>query len=215
MPVRLRPTRNQLLGLLPDRLVLVRGPREPGALYLSFDDGPHPEHTPRLLDLLARHDARASFFLIGQQIEHYPALVERIVAEGHALGNHSYSHPLFDRLSLRQQLEEVERTDRLLADFDHRDSHRFRPPRGVVSLPLLLAFARRSRNLAYWTYDSLDYQPRSPEDLSARMRQRPPANGDIVLMHDDGDRSAHMLRSLLPAWRDEGRRLHALPPEST
>lgn len=209
--MKLKPTRQQLLGLLPGRLVLVRGPREPGALYLSFDDGPHPEHTPRLLDLLARHGARASFFLVGQRIEQHPALVERIVAEGHALGNHSYSHPLFHQLSLREQLDEVERTDRLLQGFDHARAHRFRPPRGAVSLPLLLAFARRGRNLAYWSYDSLDYQPRPPEELAARLRHRPPADGDVLLMHDDSGCAAEVLARLLPAWHAAGRNLHALP----
>ncbi|GAB3786458.1 polysaccharide deacetylase family protein [Dyella agri] len=207
----IRPTRRQLLGLLPERLVLVRGPREPGALYLSFDDGPHPEHTPHLLDLLARHGVRASFFLVGQRIEQHPALVERIVAEGHVLGNHSYSHPMFRRLSLREQLDEVERTDRLLAGFDRAGPHRFRPPRGDVSLPLLLAFARRGRNLAYWSYDSLDYQPRPPAELAARLQRRPPVDGDVLLMHDDSNCAAQILAHLLPAWLAEGRKLHALP----
>lgn len=207
----IRPTRQQLLGLLPQRLVLVRGPREPGALYLSFDDGPHPEHTPRLLDLLARHGARASFFLVGQRVEQHPALVERIVAEGHALGNHSYSHPMFRRLGLRAQLDEVERTDRLLAAFDRRGPHRFRPPRGDVSLPLLLAFARRGRCLAYWSYDSLDYQQRPAAELAVRLRRRPPVDGDVLLMHDDSDCAAQVLARMLPAWRAEGRKLRALP----
>ncbi|MEW9573370.1 polysaccharide deacetylase family protein [Rhodanobacter sp. Si-c] len=209
--MRIRPTRQQLLGLLPERLVLVHGPREPGALYLSFDDGPHPEHTPRLLDLLARHGARASFFLVGQRIEQHPALVERIVAEGHALGNHSYSHPLFHRLGLREQLDEVERTDRLLEGFDHAGPHRFRPPRGDVSLLLLLAFARRGRNLAYWSYDSLDYQPHPPAELAARLEQRPPADGDVLLMHDDSGCAAQVLARMLPGWRAAGRQLRALP----
>ena len=209
--MRLKPSRRQLLGLLPERLVLVRGPREPGALYLTFDDGPHPEHTPRLLDLLARHAARASFLLLGQRVERHPALVERIVAEGHALGNHSYSHPMFHRLGLRQQLEEVERTDRLLADFDGVGRYRFRPPRGSVSPSLLLAFARRGRGIAYWSYDSLDYQSRPPEELAARLARRPPADGDIVLMHDDSGCSAQILERMLPAWRATGRQLKALP----
>jgi peptidoglycan/xylan/chitin deacetylase (PgdA/CDA1 family) len=209
--MRLRPSRNQLLGLLPERLVLVRGPREPGALYLTFDDGPHPEHTPRLLDLLARHEARASFFLVGQRIERHPALVERIVAEGHALGNHSYSHPLFHRLSLGEQLAEVERTDRLLASLDRSGPYRFRPPRGVVSLSLLLAFARHGRSLAYWSYDSLDYQPRPPDELAARLQRRPPADGDVVLMHDDSGCAAQVLARALPAWRAAGRRMRPLP----
>jgi peptidoglycan-N-acetylglucosamine deacetylase len=209
--MRIRPTRQQLLGLLPERLVLVRGPRKPGALYLSFDDGPHPEHTPPLLDLLARYDARASFFLVGQRVERHPALVERIVAEGHALGNHSYSHPLFHRLSLREQLDEVERTDHLLAGFDHAGRYRFRPPRGVVSLPLLLAFARCGRNLAYWSYDSLDYQPHPAGELAARLQRQPPADGDVLLMHDDSGCAAQVLAQMLPIWRAAGRQLQALP----
>lgn len=212
--MRLKPMRNQVLGLLPERLVQVRGPREPGALYLSFDDGPHPEHTPRLLDLLARHGARVSFFLIGKKIEQHPTLVERIVAEGHALGNHSYSHPMFRQLNLRQQLDEVDRTDQLLAAFAP-GRHRFRPPRGDVSPALLLAFARRGRGMAYWTYDSLDYQQRPAAELVARLRRRPPGEGDIVLMHDDSDCAAQMLAQALPKWRDEGRRLLALPTEGT
>ncbi|HEY8683241.1 MAG TPA: polysaccharide deacetylase family protein, partial [Rhodanobacter sp.] len=154
-----KPNKQQLLSLLPDAMVLTHGPRQDNAIYLSFDDGPDPEHTPRLLDLLGEHRAQASFFLIGKQVERYPALAERIVAEGHALGNHSFSHPRsFGKTSLQQQLQEIERTDLLLAEFDQRAKHRFRPPRGSFSLSLLLHFVMHRRAIAYWSYDSLDYK---------------------------------------------------------
>ncbi|OOG53672.1 polysaccharide deacetylase family protein [Rhodanobacter sp. C03] len=213
--MKFKPNKQQLLGLLPNTLVLTRGPRDGDAIYLSFDDGPHPEHTPRLLDLLAMHDAHASFFLVGKQVERHPALVERIVAAGHALGNHSYSHPPgFNKISLRQQLQEIDRTDHLLAQFDHRPQHRFRPPRGSVSLSLLLHFARRRRNIAYWSYNSMDYQHPADADMAARLRKQPPRAGDIVLMHDDNACAGRVLSLLLPEWRASGRSLLALPSEA-
>ena len=109
-----RPRKLQVLRWLPDRWVLTRGDRARRVLHLSFDDGPHPEHTPRLLDLLAAHDARATFFLIGREAERHPDVVRRILDAGHALGNHSWSHPHFDRLDPAAQREEIDRPGRLL-----------------------------------------------------------------------------------------------------
>jgi len=210
--MNIKPSKQQLLSLLPDRLVLTRVPRSGDAIYLTFDDGPHPEHTPRLLDLLAAHGVQASFFLIGQQVEQYPRLAERIVVEGHALGNHSYSHPSgFSKISLRQQLQEIDRTDRLLAEFDSRPQHCFRPPRGSLSLGLLLHFATRRRRIAYWSYDSMDYQHQSDADVAARLRNQPPLAGDIILMHDDNACAGRVLGMLLPEWLASGRKLRALP----
>jgi Predicted xylanase/chitin deacetylase len=210
--MNIKPSKQQLLSLLPGRLVLTRGLRGGNAIYLTFDDGPHPEHTPRLLDLLAAYGAHASFFLIGQQVERHPRLVERIVAEGHMLGNHSYSHPSgFSRISLRQQLQEIEHTDRLLAEFDHHPQHCFRPPRGSLSLGLLLHFAGQRRRIAYWSYDSMDYQHQSDADVAARLRNQPPLAGDIILMHDDNACAGNVLSMLLPEWLAGGRELHTLP----
>ena len=212
--MNLKPTKQQLLNLLPETLVLLRGPVNDNEIYLSFDDGPHPEHTPRLLDVLAAHDAHASFFLIGQQVERYPQLVERIVAEGHVLGNHSYSHPRFNRISLREQLHEIDLVDGLLAPFDQRPRHLFRTPRGSLPLSLLLHFAWHRRSIVYWSYDSLDYQQRPAEEIVARLRKQPPGAGDIVLMHDDNACASMVLDRLLPEWQASGRALRALPPEA-
>ena len=212
--MKLKPNKLQLLGLLPDALVMSRGPRQGNALYLSFDDGPHPEHTPRLLDQLAAHGAHASFFLVGTQVEKYPQLAARIAAEGHLLGNHSWSHPsAFGKMTLQQQLHEIGRTDVLLAEFDQQSTHRFRPPRGSFSLSLLLHFAGRRRAIAYWSYDSLDYRQWPVADVAARLRRQPPRAGDILLMHDDAACAGDVLEIMLPQWRRDGHELHALAPE--
>jgi peptidoglycan-N-acetylglucosamine deacetylase len=209
--MNIKPTKPQLLRLLPDALVLTRGPRNGEDVYLSFDDGPHPEHTPALLDLLEAHGSHASFFLVGRQVERYPELVRRIVAGGHTLGNHSYSHSAFDKLSLREQLEEIDRTDRLLAQFDGHPRHGFRPPRGNVSLSLLLHFACSRRSMVYWSYNSLDYLSPAVGELVQRLRSAAPAAGDIVLLHDD-DACAHAALSVvLPDWKLSGRVSRALP----
>lgn len=211
--MKLLPTKNALLGFLPDSLATTRGPARDRVAYLTFDDGPDPKYTPRLLDLLGKHDARASFFLIGKNIERHPEVVARIVAEGHLIGNHSYSHPHFDQLGLNEQLGEIDRTDKLLRDFDQRERHRFRTPRGVVPLPLLWHFARNRRRITFWSRDSLDYQDRSVEDLVGLLRRDTLRNGDVVLMHDDSNRAEGVLETMLPQWRAEGLSLHALPED--
>jgi peptidoglycan/xylan/chitin deacetylase (PgdA/CDA1 family) len=209
-----RPRKQHLLNLLPDAWVMTHGPWRKGVRYLTFDDGPHPEYTPEILDVLAEHGARASFFLVGRFAENHPALVKRIVAEGHLLGNHSWNHKLFARMSLREQTAEIERTDAFLAEFDHQAHHRVRPPQGHLPLPLLLHFACQRRSIAYWSYDSLDYQHGSAASIASRLRQRPPREREIILMHDDSARAVGALRLVLPQWRASGYSFEALPPEA-
>lgn len=205
-----KPKKHELLALLPDALVLTRT-RDDATRYLSFDDGPEPANTPKLLDTLARHDVKASFFLVGEKIERHPEIVQRMVAEGHMIGNHSYSHWSFNQMNLKTQLDEIHRTDALLRQFDDRPHHRMRPPHGYVGAQLLMYFARRRRSFVYWSYDSLDYQDRPTDALIARLRHDPPAPGDIVLMHDDSDKATDALKVILPEWIDQGLRFSALP----
>lgn len=197
-----RLSTRHLLSLMPSSLVMARGNSD--ALYLTFDDGPHPEHTPALLDELARHDAKATFFVIGNQIEGHIPLLQRVLAEGHALGNHSYSHPQFAELSLAAQVEEIARTDALLAGLTGQAQALFRPPRGEVSAGLLWHFARRRRRIAYWSRDSGDYQGGDGAALAEGLRSSPPGAGDILLMHDDGGTSLALMKALLPEWRERG-----------
>ena len=128
----------------------------------------------------------------------------RILREGHALGNHSWSHPQFERLDLAAQRDEIECTDRLLQAFDGLPRHDFRPPRGVMPRPMVLDCIRRGRRIAYWSYDSLDYSQRSADELIASAHRYPPRPGEILLMHDDGGLSLRLLEAMLPVWAGEG-----------
>jgi peptidoglycan/xylan/chitin deacetylase (PgdA/CDA1 family) len=209
-----RPKKLRLLRWLPRSLVLTTAPAEDRTLYLTFDDGPHPEYTPRVLDLLAANDARASFFLIGQAVEHEPRIVERIVSEGHLIGNHSYNHPRFTKLPWSEQSAQIERTDRVLEAFDQRTQHRFRPPSGHFTVAMLASFALRRRNITYWSYDSMDYLRKPAEALIDVLRADPPRPGDVVLMHDDNEATVRMLEQLLPEWRSQGFAMRSLPSEA-
>lgn len=209
-----RPRKLKILRCLPGSLVVTRRDRARRSLYLTFDDGPHPEYTPPLLDLLARHGAKASFFLIGKQIDANRALTRRIVEEGHTLGNHSFTHPLFDQLSLAEQLEEIDRTETLLGEIDGRPSHSFRPPRGVMPPRMLANFLRHGRRATYWSYDSLDYSRQPAPALVDIVRAHPVVPGDILLMHDDSAISAEMLDVLIPEWQADGYALEALPHDA-
>lgn len=208
-----RPKKLYLLRWLPKWLVLIERPLGGRGLYLTFDDGPHPEVTPVLLDLLAAHGAKATFFLLGANAERYPEVARRIVAEGHAIGNHSYSHPRFTQVDLDAQRAEIDRTDRILAGIDGKPRHWFRPPSGALPLRMLSDFVRRRRGIAYWSYDSMDYRRQSTEILVDRLREQPPAAGDIVLMHDDNLDTVQALRELMPEWCAAGHALEALPAE--
>ncbi len=207
-----RPRRLKLLRFLPNGWLSTTGPAgEQRTLYLTFDDGPHPAHTPALLDLLAAHDAKASFFLVGREVERHDALARRIASEGHTLGNHSYSHPVFESLTLDQQMEEIDRTERLLHGIDGRSRHAFRPPRGVLTIPMLARLVGRRHRIDYWSYDSLDYSRRPVPELLETIQRHPPRGGDIILMHDDSEHSLALLRELIPAWKTQGFDLRALP----
>jgi len=213
-PLTPRPKRLLLLSLLPNAWVETVGGRGGQKLYLSFDDGPHPTHTGPLLELLAAHGVLATFFLVGEQVERHPEVARRIFDAGHTLGNHSYSHPVFDSLSLERQIEEIDRTDALLCAIDGRPVHPFRPPRGVLPPAMVMHFLRQRRRIAYWSYDSLDYSRRPASELIEVARRHPPRAGDILLMHDDSAISMQVLEAMIPQWKRDGFGFEALPAES-
>jgi peptidoglycan/xylan/chitin deacetylase (PgdA/CDA1 family) len=173
------------------------------AIHLTFDDGPDSTYTARLIDLLAAHEAKATFFLRGDHAERNTALARRLVAAGHAIGNHSFTHPSFDRLTWRRQSDEIERTDRVLESLDGRSKHVFRPPYGKLTLRTLALCLFRRQRVALWTHDSLDFRL-DVQQVLRRLRELPVRGGDILLFHDDGPTAIAALEQMLPEWRTAG-----------
>lgn len=213
-------TRDSLLPRALGPLVpgaVVRGPRRDRAgrplLYLTVDDGPDPGGTPRWLDALARHGARAVFFLSGPNAARHPALVRRIVEAGHRVGNHGWDHASAWGRPAGATVGDFERAERLLESYTGGAVRDVRPPYGRVT-PALVRWCRAGRRLVLWDLLPGDYLTgRSPADLAAETvaLARP---GGIAVFHDGApaERAVAALDRALPALSRAGWRFPALPP---
>jgi peptidoglycan/xylan/chitin deacetylase (PgdA/CDA1 family)/glycosyltransferase involved in cell wall biosynthesis len=199
-----RWTKAALTTLLPRRLFLSQGPARSGAVCLTFDDGPHPEHTPQLLDVLKREDVRATFFVVGTQAASHPELVRRIVAEGHAIGNHTYSHAEPRQTSAGSLLAEVQRTRDLLRELLGAAPTLFRPPHGKLSALKLWRLWRAGQTVVLWNVDPKDFARRDGEEIRTWFKSRPLHAGDVVLMHDNRPHAAAVIPDLVRDARARG-----------
>lgn len=183
----------------PDTVVSVRTTRR--AVALSFDDGPHERYTPEVLDILARFGAKATFFDEGAAVAERPDLVRRTVAEGHEVGNHTFTHPDLPPLGYADVLTEVERTSAALREAGVEAVPLFRPPRGLFDQEAADAVRAASHLTVGWDVCLERYLARSTDDAAAVAaaldRVRP---GSIVLAHDGGDIDRSRTVATLPAF---------------
>jgi peptidoglycan/xylan/chitin deacetylase (PgdA/CDA1 family) len=150
---------------------------------LTFDDGPHPLHTPRVLDLLERHHVKATFFMMGRNVERFPAIARQVLDRGHEIGNHSYSHPKLVLMSPRRVREEIERTDRLLRSIGVSGEIYFRPPHAAkfVVLPYVLVQMKKMSVLGDVDPEEWKRRPAAVMTASILRQVRP---GSIIGLHD-------------------------------
>ncbi len=168
-------------------------PARPGELALTFDDGPNATWTPRFLDVLASHNLRATFFLLGGRAKAEPQLVRRIAASGHVIGNHSWDHPNMARSSSGLIREELKRTQDLLEQTTGAPVKFFRPPYGGRR-PAVFRIAREmGLKLVLWNAMTSDWEEPSAERIAKqlaeridRLRQRGYATN--IVLHDGGHR---------------------------
>ena len=177
-----------LTTCLPRERLIVRGPHsqtdKPG-FALTFDDGPHPDLTPRLLDRLDQLGLRATFYVIGNLVERYPEIIRRMVASGHEIGNHTYSHSEPSQTSSDKFLDEIHRTDELLCAITGRVTQTVRPPKGELAWSKLRGIWRFKKTVALWNVDPKDFRMKSSSEMDTWIKTYNPVDGDIVLLHDN------------------------------
>lgn len=209
--------RSRLLGPNWTRLPPAAAAR--GEITLTFDDGPDPKTTPRVLDLLDAYDARASFFCIGAQARRHPALCGEIIRRGHSVENHSLDHRWdFAFSGYRGFYREIAEAQATLTEITGQAPRFFRAPFGIRNPLLEPALAHHSLQLASWTRRGFDTRERRPEIVLRRLSQNLAA-GDILLLHDGhaaraADGQAVVLRvlpELLERIRAAGLRMVTLP----
>lgn len=163
----------------------VRDGVDPGStsVAITFDDGPDPVHTPAILDELARLDVVATFFLVGHRARSYPAIVRRMVAEGHAVGSHSNSHPEPWGMSMQSLVREYRQGRAEVEAAAFRPAPLFRPPKGFVDTRGAAAMLAAGVRPWLWTIDPGDWVPDVlPTDIVAAVDGL--RSGDVVLLHD-------------------------------
>jgi peptidoglycan/xylan/chitin deacetylase (PgdA/CDA1 family) len=168
---------------------LVHG-NDPSQMALTFDDGPNDPHTMHLLDVLARHDAKATFFLIGKYVRQGPEIVRAIAAAGHEIGNHTHSHPNLTFVSAARLRQELEDCQKSLEDALGTKTSLFRPPFGGRRPSVLRTARRMGLSPVMWSVTAYDWSAKSAdaivEKVTRQVDTRRKPQGEIVLLHDGG-----------------------------
>ncbi|MCE2414303.1 polysaccharide deacetylase family protein [Candidatus Poribacteria bacterium] len=171
---------------------IVRLNTDQRVVALTYDDGPNPPYTDRLLDVLAKHDVKATFFMIGNWIEKHPETVNRVIAEGHQIGNHSYSHPLLGFLPPIYVRREIERTDDLLQRLLRSENPTggfkagevvFRAPMLTRFLPVAWVLAKGDRAHISCNVWSWDWTTQNPDKITETVLKKT-KSGSIIVLHD-------------------------------
>lgn len=163
-------------------------PRDEKKIFLTFDDGPHPIITPKVIDLLRRYDAKATFFCVGRNVEANKEIFNMILKEGHSVGNHTYNHDRGWKTSTKDYIESVERAN------EHINSNLFRPPHGRIKYSQIRALQQKYKIIT-WTVISYDWDKSITSDDCFNNIIKNADSGSIIVFHD----SEKAINNMLPA----------------
>lgn len=164
--------------------IVYRVPIDQKIVALTFDDGPHPEFTPQILDILDKYHIKATFFMVGKEMIKYPDVVKEVVKRGHVIGNHTYTHPHDIELDTRAQMkQELENCEKVIEQLTGKRTHLFRSPRGLVDSTVFMIANEEGYRVILWTVCADHHDAPTPQLMAKRVLQHIKPGG-IVLAHD-------------------------------
>lgn len=190
----------------PPRNIYLKKENTQNKIALTFDDGPHPVQTPEILDILKEYDIKSTFFVLGQYAERNPDIIKRIIAEGHEIGNHSYSHKSLKNLPDSEILDEVTKTENVLENIAGIRPKVFRTPGGYWEGHMVELIRSLGYDIVLWSVDPRDWMHTPVDEIAENVIQNT-QSGDIILMHDSipyGTNTPEALRKFIPILLDKG-----------
>ncbi|MGN7477830.1 polysaccharide deacetylase family protein [Solibacillus silvestris] len=169
-------------------------------IALTFDDGPHQYVTEQILTTLQKHEVKATFFMLGQNVAKYPEIVKKADALGHEIASHTWSHKNLTKLSAKQMQAEINRANEAIYDAIEKYPASYRPPYGAIDEKVREAILLKP---VLWNIDTLDWYHKTPAKTLANLKAQAKNNG-IVLMHDIHQQSADALEDVILYLKEEG-----------
>ena len=152
-------------------------------IALSFDDGPHPRLTPIILDILAEYGIKATFFMVGENVEYYPDAARAVVEAGHEIGNHTFSHRRFGKMTEHEMLDEISSCEEAISSVTENPVRFIRPPEGQMNSVMRRVVGTLDYRIILWDVDTRDWAHTPPAEITRHILDTVQA-GDIILMHD-------------------------------
>lgn len=189
-----------------DGLLFSRTLKNKNSILLTFDDGPDPDLTLPVLDLLDQHQAKAVFFVVGRRVKNEPALLRTIVDRGHVVANHSYNHEIENMPSFFLFRKDLQANQKIIQDTCGQRPQLFRPPGGKLTLSSLLVPSTLGLKTMLWSVSGNDWKVETQEEalqIAASFKQKI-QGGDIILLHDFRQNVLVILEELLPYLIEQG-----------
>lgn len=173
-------------AILMRRGTIYRVKTDKKQVALTFDDGPSPDWTPKILDELKKSKLTATFFLVGCHVQKYPDIARRIVAEGHMIGNHGYAHTVMFYYTPEEIEQEIKYTEKIIFDITGVKTKIFRPPKAWLRKKIKDRIKSMGYNIVLWSLNSKDWVPFNHKYMTSYITRKI-RNGDIFLFHDSGN----------------------------